>query len=80
MCKSVKREFENAGLQFGTPDETVSGSYSKGYTQAMMEATYEKFGVAKMREIEANIKVSMAALASVPAAKLVGEISNKNKR
>jgi len=47
----------------------VSGSYSKGYTQAMMEATYEKFGAAKMREIEANIKVGMAALASVPAAK-----------
>lgn len=65
----LKREFENAGLQFGTPDETVSRGYNKGYTQAMMEALYEKFGVAKMREIEANIKVSMAALASVPAAK-----------
>ena len=66
---AMKRAIENAGLQFGTPDETVSGGYHKGYTQAMMEAIYEKFGVAKMREVEANIKVSMAALASLPAAK-----------
>ncbi len=65
----LKREFENSGLQFGTTDETVSGGYNKGYTQAMMKAIYEKFGAAKMREIEANIKGSMAALASVPAAK-----------
>ena len=65
----LKREFENAGLQFGTPDEANSGGYNKGYTRAMMDAIKEKFGATKMREIEANIKVSMAALVPASAAK-----------
>lgn len=65
----LKREFENAGLQFGTPDEANSGGYNKGYTRAMIDAIKEKFGATKMREIEANIKVSMAALVPASAAK-----------